>query len=84
MSPIEWCCAYCFFVLGAIELPCQGGEVDYYVEERTRRWIHDHLCESFGLSRSETREVTDHLSKYNFKPYLVYEALFEIKANEND
>jgi hypothetical protein len=80
MSPLEWCCAYCFFVLGAIELPSYGGKVDYYVEERTRRWLHGHLCESFGLSRNDTRAVTDNLSKYNFNPQRVYEALREIKG----
>jgi hypothetical protein len=79
MSLLEWCCAYCFFVLGAIELPSHGGKVDCYVEERTRRWLHNNLCKAFGLSRDDTRSVTLFLSKYNFNPQLVYEALCEIK-----
>jgi hypothetical protein len=79
MSPLEWCCAYCFFVLGAIEFPSRGGGIDCYVEERTRRCLHNHLCESFGLSRNDTRAVTDNLSKYKFNPQQVYEALCEIK-----
>jgi hypothetical protein len=80
MTALDWCCAYCFFVLGAIELPGYGGKVDYYVEERTRRWFHNHLCKAFGLSRNDTRTVTDHLSRYNFNPQRVYEALCEIKG----
>jgi hypothetical protein len=84
MDPIEWCCAYCFFVLGAVEVTCREVKVDFYVEERTRKWLHDNLCKAFGLSRDDMRRVTNNLSEYKFNPHRVYEALCEIKGVQED
>jgi hypothetical protein len=84
MNDLELCCAYCFFVLGQEEHERYGDEtVDYFVADHARTWLHNEICKAIGLSKNESREVTDNLSKYKFNPHRVYEALLNIKEKNH-
>jgi hypothetical protein len=83
MNDLELCCAYCFFIQGQIEQEYKDNEqVDFFVAERARTWLHNELCKAIGLSKNETRAVTDDLGKYKFNPHRVYEALYNIKKEK--
>ncbi|GHV89883.1 hypothetical protein AGMMS50268_03860 [Spirochaetia bacterium] len=85
MNDIQLCCAYCFFILGQEEQESYRGEkADFYIADGTRTWLHDELCKALGLTKNETREVTDNLSNYKFNPHRVYEALCGIKRERNE
>ena len=54
----------------------------YGMDDR-RIKAHNELCKEFGLSKEETKVVTDNLDKYDNAVDLYY-ALMELKNNKED
>lgn len=46
-----------------------------YALDNRRTKLHDKLCRLFGLTKDETKEVTDNLDRINYNPKLLYCAL---------
>lgn len=52
-------------------MSCSDGRIFVYGLDRQRTELHDKLCDIFGLEKTETLDITDHLDKYkNFEEFL--------------
>ncbi len=49
-----------------------------YSLDNRREKLHLLLCEIYGLTHQETKEVTDNLNKFEDNPWLIHQALCDL------